>query len=199
MPPRTSAWNFFSTRSTPSAKASELYGRLVAQARDPWFYGDLGVTDTPEGRLEMILMHVVLALRRLKTEGDAGEQLARSLAEHFVTDMDDCLREMGVGDITVAKKVKKAAAALFDRNRDYGAALDAGDRHGLAGMIGAHAFQAGLSPDPVAPVAALKLADYCVTLAGHLHAVPSAMVLGASFQLPSTGVIIEDLGQRPAS
>ncbi|MGE0627630.1 MAG: ubiquinol-cytochrome C chaperone family protein [Hyphomicrobiaceae bacterium] len=131
------------SRNDEARTASELYGRLVARSRAPWFYAGLGVPDTPEGRLEMVMLHVVLALRRLAAEGQPGQLLARALTETFVTDMDDCLREMGVGDIAVAGKVKKAAAALYDRNRDYGEALaippgDPGDGDKLAGLLAEH-------------------------------------------------------------
>ena len=135
-------WNYltarFSSRTQPRRTASELYGRVVAQSREPWFYGDLGVPDTPEGRLEMVLLHVTLVLHRLKAEGSAVEPVARALAEAFVTDMDDCLREMGVGDMTVAKKVKKAAAALFDRTRDYEHALASPTDDALGGLMTTH-------------------------------------------------------------
>ena len=63
-------WHYWSNRTQPKRTATELYGRVVAQARAPWFYSDLGVPDTPEGRLEMVLLHVTLVLHRLKAEGD---------------------------------------------------------------------------------------------------------------------------------
>lgn len=118
--------------------ASELYGRLVAAARAPALYADIGAPDTPDGRLEVLVLHMVLVLRRLAAEGPGATELSRALSETFVTDMDDCLREMGVSDIAVARKVKKAAAALFDRLKDYGAALDGRDREALAGLLGQH-------------------------------------------------------------
>ena len=146
-------WDFLSGNSQPRRTAAELYGRVVTWARAPWFYSDLGVPDTPEGRLELILLHVTLMLHRLKADGPAAEPTARALAEAFVTDMDDCLREMGVGDMTVAKKVKKAAAALFDRARDYGAALAADNDDKLVELIADHLVDAG-NPGSVQRLAA---------------------------------------------
>jgi cytochrome b pre-mRNA-processing protein 3 len=99
--------------------ATKLYGSVVAQARDPAFYAIYGVPDTPEGRFGMLIVHLYLVLERLKGEGEAGAAVSRSLVETFVTDMDDSMREMGVGDLSVPSQVKKAAAALYDRVHEY--------------------------------------------------------------------------------
>ena len=71
---------------------------------------------------------------RIAVIGKSG-QLARSLAEVFVTDMDDCMREIGVGDLSVPKKVKKAAAGFYERVRAYRPSLDANDRDALASAL----------------------------------------------------------------
>lgn len=133
-----SIWSLLLGRRGQDPTATELYGRLVAQARAEPFYARLGVPDTPEGRLELIMLHLVLVQDRLKAEGQEGATLARALSETFIADLDDCLREMAVSDLAVPRKVKKAAAALFDRSRDYGAALAAEDASGLARHIQRH-------------------------------------------------------------
>jgi cytochrome b pre-mRNA-processing protein 3 len=106
--------------------AAKLYGSIVTQARDPTFYTVCGVPDTPDGRFGMLIVHLYLVLERLKREGNAGAALSRSLVETFITDMDDCMREMGVGDLSVPRKVKKAAAALYDRIFEFRAAMAEG-------------------------------------------------------------------------
>jgi cytochrome b pre-mRNA-processing protein 3 len=108
-------------------KANELYGRVVSAARNVEFYRDFAVPDTPEGRFELVALHLFLAIERIKAEAAAGEALAQRCIEAFVTDMDDCLREMGVGDLTVPKKVKRAAAAFYERSGAYRAGLQAVD------------------------------------------------------------------------
>ena len=105
--------------------ARSLYGSIVTQARNPAFYARLGVPDTAEGRFEMIALHLILALRRLAEEGEAGRQLARQLTEVLAVDVDDTLREMTIGDMAVPRQVKQAIAVLHDRYATYGAALDA--------------------------------------------------------------------------
>ena len=163
-------WSYLTRRSQPRRTATELYGRVVAQAREPWFYSDVGVPDTPEGRIEMVMLHVTLVLHRLKAEGPAAEPVARAVAEAFVTDIDDCLREMGVGDVTVAKKVKKAAAALFDRTRDYGDALAAQGDDALGGLMATHLVgAANLSP-------AGRLAAYARASSARLASLDSALL-----------------------
>ena len=136
MPANLPLWGLLTRRKSRVDTATELYGRLVAQARHQTFYSELGVPDTPEGRLELLMLHVALLLRRLGREGDGAAALAQTLSERFVTDIDDCLREMGVGDLAVAAKVKKAAAALFDRTRAYSAALSENDAGAIAATLG---------------------------------------------------------------
>jgi cytochrome b pre-mRNA-processing protein 3 len=104
--------------------ARSLYGSIVTQARRPCLYALWGVPDSIEGRFEMIALHLVIALRRLAAEGERGRRLARELTEVFAVDVDDTLREMTVGDLTVPRHVKRAIAVLHDRYAIYGAALD---------------------------------------------------------------------------
>jgi cytochrome b pre-mRNA-processing protein 3 len=123
------------TRGRDRRTAEELYGAIVTQARHPAFFAAMGVEDTPEGRVGTIILHVYLVLDRLSQEGAAGRSLGRSLAEAFVTDIDDCLREMGVGDLSVPKQVKRLAAALYERSHAYRRLLDAGDEGTLASEL----------------------------------------------------------------
>jgi cytochrome b pre-mRNA-processing protein 3 len=100
---------------------------IVAQARRPEFFGRDGVLDTPEGRTAMVILQMFPVLERLPAGGRRGRRVARRLSEIFVTDIDDCLREMGVGDMSVPKKVKRAAQALGERCNLYRDAANASD------------------------------------------------------------------------
>ena len=106
-------------RRSQRKTAAELYGAVVTAARQSWFYEVCGVPDTPEGRFEMVALHLAPLLCRLSGEGTEVERLARLLTESFVSDMDACMREMGVGDLAVPKKVKAAASALAERTRRF--------------------------------------------------------------------------------
>ncbi len=111
-------------RSQAARTAEDLYGRVVAAARQPRFYQQLGVADTPEGRFELVALHLFLVLEAINPETDeAISDVVQRTIETFVTDMDDCMREMGVGDLSVPKKVRRAAAAFYERAGVYRSAL----------------------------------------------------------------------------
>jgi cytochrome b pre-mRNA-processing protein 3 len=112
------------SRRTRQQTARSLYGSIVSAARRRAFYANWGVPDTIQGRFEMIVLHLALAVRRLGQEGAAGRLLAQALIEAFVTDMDDVMRELTFGDLAVPREIKRATAAVFDRHNAYLAALD---------------------------------------------------------------------------
>ncbi len=113
------------SRSRTGKTATALYGSIVTQARDRTLYARDGVPDTMEGRFGVIVVHMFLVLERIRQEGSKGADLARALLETFVTDMDDSMREIGIGDMGVPRRVKKAAAALHEQIEVYRAAMAA--------------------------------------------------------------------------
>jgi cytochrome b pre-mRNA-processing protein 3 len=113
--------------SKQTATAADLYGAVVGQARRIPFYRDLGVPDTVDGRFEMIVLHMVLVLGRLRHEGDSGAALSQALFDVLLDDMDRSLRELGVGDLGVGRRVKAMAKAFYGRADAYEAALGADD------------------------------------------------------------------------
>jgi len=102
-----------------------LYGSVVTQSRQESFYAAAGVPDTPEGRFEMLTIHLVLLLHRLARAGENSRPLQEAITQAFVIDMDDNMREMSVGDLAVPRQVKRAVAVLHDRYALYGKALAA--------------------------------------------------------------------------
>ncbi|MBB3065741.1 ubiquinol-cytochrome C chaperone family protein [Limibacillus halophilus] len=107
-----------------SKSAHRLYVAVVEQARNPVFYSDLGVPDSLDGRFELISLHTFLVLHRLKSEtGEAGLAIGQGLVDLMFADMDQSLREMGVGDMGVGKRVKKMAEAFQGRVAAYSSAL----------------------------------------------------------------------------
>jgi cytochrome b pre-mRNA-processing protein 3 len=111
-----------SRRHARRQRAEQLYQALVKQARTPALYSELGVPDTPEGRFEMIALHVSLVLRRLRPEGALGRAVGQELFDVMFADMDSSLRELGVSDLSVGKYVKRLVGNLYARL----AALDRG-------------------------------------------------------------------------
>jgi cytochrome b pre-mRNA-processing protein 3 len=103
----------------------ELYGEAVAAARTPFFYADLGVPDTLDGRFDLVGLHVFLLIRRLTAE-KAGIPVSQALFDAMFNDMDVNLREMGVGDLSVGKKVRAMWEAFHGRAHAYAEAMKIG-------------------------------------------------------------------------
>jgi len=114
------------SKSPEESQAAGLYGRIVDQARHPVFYERFGVPDSLDGRFEMIALHAFLVLRRLKDDHPRGAVLGQSLHDLFFADMDQCLREMGAGDLGVGKRVKRMAEGFHGRVAAYESALTSG-------------------------------------------------------------------------
>ncbi|WP_223967602.1 ubiquinol-cytochrome C chaperone family protein [Bradyrhizobium sp. RD5-C2] len=120
-------FNHFRRPRVPARSTIEtIYGMIVTQAREPLFYRDLGVPDTVNGRFDLLLMHLWVVLRRLKS-AEGGVELSQALFDHFCIDMDDNLREMGVGDLTVPKRMQAFGEAFYGRTAAYDLALTDGD------------------------------------------------------------------------
>jgi cytochrome b pre-mRNA-processing protein 3 len=129
-------------RSKPQSER-RCYEAIVAAARHPVFYADWGVPDTLDGRFDMISLHAFLVLDRLKGTEAAFRQ---GLVDELFADMDRSLREMGVGDISVGKKVRKMAEVFYGRVTAYDKAL-AGAAGELEAAIARNVF-AGEGPGP---------------------------------------------------
>lgn len=110
-------------RSNRADQAHSLYLAVVDQARKPVFYSRLGVPDSLDGRYELIVIHAALLLRRLRDEGAAGAELGQVMFDVMIDDLDQSLREMGVGDLSVGRRVKAMARAFFGRAAAYESAL----------------------------------------------------------------------------
>ncbi len=104
--------------------ARELYVAIVRQGRQPGFYTACGVPDSPDGRFDMIALHAFLVLRRLKSEPAETAALAQALFDLMFADMDQNLREMGVGDLSVGRRIKALAQAFYGRVAAYDDGLD---------------------------------------------------------------------------
>lgn len=135
------------------ARIHAIYGEIVAQARQPVFYAELGVPDTLEGRFEMIVLHAFLYLHRLKNEPEEIKDVAQRVFDLMFADMDRNLRELGVGDLSVPKKIKKMAQAFYGRTAAYDAALAEGAA-ALAEAVRRNVFDNAADADDAATIAA---------------------------------------------
>lgn len=129
-----------------------LYAAAVAQARQPAFYAAAGVPDSPTGRFDLIVLHGFLVMQRLK--GDpAGRALAQAFCDAVVEDIDRNLREMGTGDLSVGKKVKKLMQGFYGRLGAYEEGLQSGDDVLISALRRNLYAAAEPAPDQVAALA----------------------------------------------
>jgi cytochrome b pre-mRNA-processing protein 3 len=162
-----------------------LYGAIVAQARDPAFYRNYGVPDTSNGRLEMIVLHTILVLSRLETEGGPVRTLGQALFDYFCGDVDANLREMGVGDMAVPRKMKAVAEAFYGRKRAYEGALALPGPVELAAALGRNVYAGtGETAD------AARLAAYMREAAGKLAAVDGTTLLRGHVEFPDPATVV---------
>jgi cytochrome b pre-mRNA-processing protein 3 len=133
---------------------ASLYGAIVAQARLPRFYTDYGVADTVDGRFDLIVLHLVLLMRRLERGSAAVRGLGQGLFDAFCRDLDANLREMGVSDLAVPKRMQGFAGAFYGRQAAYGVALAAADDRDFEKALARNIFPVGTDG------AAARLARY---------------------------------------
>lgn len=110
--------------SPATHQAYALYAHINEASRRPHFFESWGVPDTIDGRFEMIVLHMFIYLHSLKQKEMDSTELQRTLIEAFFEDMDRSVREMGVGDTGVSKRIKKMANAFYGRIHAYDTALD---------------------------------------------------------------------------
>lgn len=157
------------------------YAALTAMARQPGFYADLDVPDTVMGRFEMLSAVMILFFRRTRSSETSGQEIAQEIVDAFFQDIDYSIRELGIGDNGVPKRMKKLAGMFYGRLESYAAAMDRNDREALA-----QALRRNIYPEPRddAP-AMLGLADWMMTAEAHLSAVSEAEIATGSASLPA--------------
>ena len=110
-------------KKNSSKEAKHLYNTALDQSRLEVFYSEYGVPDSVDGRFEMIALHVFLILHRLKQKDINNNDLSQELFDHMFKDLDQALREMGIGDLSVGRKVKSMAKAFYGRVAAFEASL----------------------------------------------------------------------------
>ena len=172
----------FRTRDDHSDVAHALYLEVVRRAREPVFYARMHVPDTLDGRFELIALHAFMLMRRLKQRDNDVDDTAQALFDVMFQDMDRSLREMGVGDLSVGKRVKQMISAFYGRVGAYEAVLD-GDQEDLRAALIRNLYGSLRAEPPARSVAAL--ASYVRAQADALDAMPLDAVLrgGAPFAI----------------
>ena len=125
-----------------------LYEAIVAAARQPIFYSSFGVEDTPLGRFEVLGAHMALVLRVSRNADQRVKDTVQVLTEEFFKDVDHSLRELGIGDAGVPKRMKKLVSMFYGRVDSYVSAIDANDRSALAAALERNLTPSGNLRDP---------------------------------------------------
>lgn len=162
-------FGWFRNRANEDAAAA-TYAGIVGAARQPKLFSEIGVPDTLEGRYEVLVIHLFLFLYRLKDESDDVRRHSQRVFDVMFRDLDRSLREMGVGDLTVPKKIKKLASAFYGRTAAYDAAITACDGVELEVAVLRNVFGGDLAQAP----AARQLAGYMLASCETLKAQPVA-------------------------
>jgi cytochrome b pre-mRNA-processing protein 3 len=159
-----------------------LYAQIVAAARQSVFYSHWNVPDTPLGRFEMLSLHMFLFQHRLRGEAGAAAEIAQVLIDEFFLDVEHSLRELGIGDMGVPKRMKKLAKMFYGRTAAYDDALERHDHDGLA-----TALTRNIRPDLDAGAwgEAPLLAAYVIDAESRLTAQPAESIVSGTVAFPT--------------
>jgi cytochrome b pre-mRNA-processing protein 3 len=167
-------FNLFRKPPVAPDAVHEIYRSIVAQSRQVRFYADWGVADTVTGRFDMVSLHLALYLRRLKNEPTA-RPFTQALVELFFKDMDRSIRELGVTDLGVPKKVKTMGNLFYGLVDVLDPALDSGVPANVEAVLARNVYGA---PN----VGAARLAAYLLDESARLAALPMPELI------PPTGI-----------
>jgi cytochrome b pre-mRNA-processing protein 3 len=164
-----------------------LYERIATASRNPGLYSGLGIPDTVEGRFESLSLHMILILRALRGLPAPADEVGRDLTDAFFQDMDASLREMGIGDTVIPKRMKKIAASFYGRAHAYDGPLDAADESALAEALGRNAYGADAPGGP--------LARYALAADRGLKTVELAALLEPGPVFPRPEAFVEEISR----
>ena len=170
-------------RNERAATIRALYGAIVAQARSPAFYRAYGVPDTVDGRFDMIALHVILFFRRVRADEEV-RALGQRVFDAFCRDMDHNLREMGVSDVRIPRRMREVGAAYYGRTASYDRAL-AGTDEALAAALAKNILAVEGVPEE-----ALRLAAYVREAVAGLDRLQNARLAAAVLDFPDPDTIL---------
>ncbi len=172
-------FGLFRNRKHNQAIVNRQYEALTAASRQPVFFLDYGMPDTVMGRFEMLCVVMILFFRRTSRSPVSGQQLAQEIVDAFFQDLDHSIRELGIGDVGVPKRMKKFAGMFYGRLESYAKALDAGDEAALSEALARNIH-------PTAPDAQdmRALASYMIEAERKLAAVPEETIATGALTLP---------------
>ncbi len=174
-------------RKNPNRPLIEaLFEAIAHSARQPELFSGLGIPDTVNGRIESLALHLVVVLRRLSWLPAPADDVAKDVTDYFYEQIEGAMREVGVADIKVPKRMKRFAGALLGRAHVYHEALEAGDLDRLAEIL-AHDVLDKTSTTPEAQ----KLARYMAAAEKSLSQSDFQDIIAGRLVFPSAGAFSE--------
>ena len=175
-------FNLFKKKHSNRAIVDRQYASLTSAARIPFFYADLDVPDTVMGRFEMLSLVMILFFRRTSRADRSGQELAQEIIDAFFQDIDHSIRELGVGDQSVPKRMKKFAGMFYGRVQTYGTALQAQDVAALA-----QALRRNIHPDMTDAPSMEGVAAWALRTERALGTVSEDAIARGTLELPAPG------------
>ena len=172
-------FNLFKARRNNRQIVDRQYALLTEAAREPGFYLALDVPDTVMGRFEMLSLVMILYFRRTAKSPTSGQEVAQEIIDAFFQDIDHSIRELGIGDQSVPKRMKKLAGMFYGRLETYSAALALKNHEGLAA-----ALKRNIHPEHTEAADMLGLAQWAVNAEAELAEMTEDVVVTGSVKLP---------------
>lgn len=163
-------------KNTATEPVYAVYRSIVAQSRQTRFYADWGVPDTVTGRFDMISLHMALLFRRLRARKGDRHTFSQAVFDLFFSDMDRSLREMGVTDIGIPKKIQKMGNLFFGLLAALSAALETGTVEAVEDVLVRNVYGGEANPG------ARPLATYIMERARAMEAESEADILSGKLQ-----------------
>jgi len=155
--------------------ARHLYDQIMAAALSPELYRQGLAQDTLDGRFEQVALHASLVMRRLRDEDEPGRALAAGLQREVFSGFDYGLRETGVGDSTISRKVRALGERFYGLARGLDAAIGSDAPNAMIDLIRRN----GLAPDAEA-----RLAEYLKSADQHLGDLDGETILSGQVDWP---------------
>ena len=179
-------------RKKSSPVPQELYGAVVAQARHPAFFTRFGVADSVTGRFDMVCLHLYLLTRRLAGRPEQhAAALAQDVFDIFTRELDSALRELGVGDTSVARRMKRMLGAYYALIEKMGPELDRGDFAAAGGVASERFTPEGAAERAMAPA---LFGSFIAQAVKRLEAVPYETIATGSIDWPDPDAAADGQG-----
>lgn len=166
---------FFNRRRENASLVERIYEQIVSQARQPAYYSHYGGTDTVLGRFEVLALRMVLVVRRMQSGSASLSAMSQDLTDRFFQDIDHSMRELGIGDRGIPRRMKTFAGLFYGRAKAYGGALDAGDGEAMTAALRRNFYGVSQEGSLGAPL----LSDHVFASAKRLQAQQDSQLLQA--------------------